>query len=66
MADAATRAGISVIRIRRKDLSGRASGSLGLPAEELDRRVAEMRKSVGPPWGADQKAAALAAWSVLS
>jgi hypothetical protein len=63
--EAAGRAGLSVTRIRRKELSDRASESLGLPAKELERRVAEMRKSIGPPWGADQKIAALAAWSLL-
>jgi hypothetical protein len=41
---------------------GRRGGS------RLDRAatVKELGRSVGPPWGADQKAAALLAWLVLA
>jgi len=33
---------------------------------ELHERIAALGKSVGPPWGKDQKEAALAAWLALS
>ncbi len=66
VAAAAERAGLSVVRIRRKDLRDHASRALGRPARELERRVAGMRRTLGAPWGADQKLAALAAWSLLA
>lgn len=65
VAAAAEEAGLSVVRIRRKALADHASRALGRPPEELERRVAGMRRTVGAPWGADQKIAALAAWSLL-
>ncbi|MEO8191568.1 MAG: hypothetical protein ABI682_14610 [Acidobacteriota bacterium] len=65
VAEAAKRAGLTVVRIPRKTLRTRASESLGRPAEELDRRLATMRKTIGAPWGSDQKLAALAAWTLL-
>ncbi|MCA1579920.1 MAG: hypothetical protein LC796_00730 [Acidobacteria bacterium] len=65
IAKAAKASGLAVTRIRRKELADYASQAIGLPAAELERRVALFRKSVGAPWGSDQKLAALAAWSVL-
>ncbi|MDQ2870432.1 MAG: hypothetical protein M3S32_06800 [Acidobacteriota bacterium] len=65
IAEAAKSAGLAVTRIRRKELADHASKALGLPAPELERRVALFKKSVGAPWGSDQKLAALAAWSLL-
>ena len=65
VAAAAELAGLSVVRIRRKALPDHASRALGRPPEELERRIAGMRKTLGAPWGADQKMAALAAWSLL-
>ncbi|MEP6767075.1 MAG: hypothetical protein ABJC61_00295 [Acidobacteriota bacterium] len=65
IAEAAKASGLAVTRIRRKELADHASKALGLPAPELERRVALFKKSVGAPWGSDQKLAALAAWSVL-
>ncbi len=65
IAKAAKASGLAVTRIRRKELADHASQAIGLPAAELERRVALFRKSVGAPWGSDQKLAALAAWSVL-
>jgi len=35
-----------------------------IPEEEL-RRMDELRRELGPPWGEDQKLAALAAWIAL-
>jgi hypothetical protein len=65
IASAAARCKLAVSRVRARDLDGEASAALGTPAERLHETVKELGRSVGPPWGADQKAAALVAWLVL-
>jgi len=37
-----------------------------MPLGQLERRVADLGKPLGPPWSQDQKCAALAAWLALS
>jgi len=65
LAHAAESRGIQVVRVARKELSGWASDALGQPEKDLQARVASLGKTVGAPWGQDQKLAALAAWMVL-
>jgi len=65
LAHAAKSRGIQVVRVARKELSGWASDALGQPEKDLQARVASLGKTVGAPWGQDQKLAALAAWMVL-
>jgi len=52
---------IPVTGIRRRDLDEQAKATLGRSAVPLQRAVAALGKSVGPPWTADHKNAALAA-----
>ena len=66
LAAAAEHHGLEVLRVPRKELASRASGALRIAAEELSARVASLKKSAGPPWGQDQKLAALAAWMCLA
>jgi hypothetical protein len=65
IASAATRCKLTVSRIRARDLDGEASAILRTPVKRLHETVKELGRAVGPPWGADQKAAALLAWLVL-
>jgi hypothetical protein len=65
LADAAEFRGLEVVRIPRKELPEKASGALRVSAESLRARVAAFGKTAGPPWGQDQKLAALAAWTCL-
>ena len=65
LADAAESRGLEVVRIPRKELPEKAAGFLRLTAETLRARVAALGKTAGPPWGQDQKLAALAAWACL-
>jgi len=65
LADAAELRGLEVLRIPRKELPEKASGALRVSAESLRARVAALGKTAGPPWGQDQKLAALAAWACL-
>jgi hypothetical protein len=65
LAAAAQRSGLSVSRVRGRDLEARAEARLGRPLPRLREAVRELGRQVGPPWGADQKAAALLAWLLL-
>jgi len=66
LAEAARRCGTEAARIKQKELHERAAATLKRPIEELQGYVASLGKSVGPPWGADQKSAALLAWLTLA
>ena len=65
--DAAARElGLECGVVTEKEIYARASESLKLKPDALRSAVAELGRSVGRPWGADEKTAALAAWSALS
>jgi hypothetical protein len=53
--------GLNVIAIPEKRLSERAEQSLAMPMSRLMKMIETLGKSVGAPWGKDQKSAALAA-----
>lgn len=56
---------VPVEGIRERELEKRAGAALGQSAARVQRRIAEAGKTIGPPWTADQKLAALAAAVVL-
>lgn len=58
--------GLRLVAIPEKLLTKYAERALGTPASGLVKRIATLGKSVGPPWGKDQKDAALAALVALS
>jgi hypothetical protein len=58
--------GFLATRVRQRELLERAEAALRRQAFELQARVAGLGKTVGPPWGADQKQAALLAWLALA
>ncbi|MBZ5500425.1 MAG: hypothetical protein LAP85_28860 [Acidobacteriia bacterium] len=57
--------GLRLIEIPEKLLTKHAEKALGSPASGLMRKVTTLGKVVGPPWGKDQKDAALAALIAL-
>ena len=65
LAAAAGRIGLAVHRIPARDLEALAETGLHRPVRELTMVVMQMGKQAGPPWGADQKKAALLAWLLL-
>lgn len=65
LAAAAERGGLAVSRVRTRDLEARAEARLRRPLSHLQQAVKELGREVGPPWGADQKMAALLAWLLL-
>lgn len=56
---------IPVTQIRERDLEERAKLILGKKATEVSRKIAGAGTTLGPPWTADHKAAALAAFLSL-
>jgi hypothetical protein len=59
--EAAKACELKVVTPPEKSLLQEAEKSLRTPASNLTKRVSEIGKSAGPPWGKDQKDAALAA-----
>ncbi|HEX9422359.1 MAG TPA: hypothetical protein VF899_03900 [Pyrinomonadaceae bacterium] len=57
--------GLRLVAIPEKLLTTHAEKALGSPASRLEKKVMALGKSVGPPWGKDQKDAALAAMIAL-
>ena len=64
--DASAHYHLPLLQVRERELFERATTELRAPADDLQRRVAEMGKLVGPPWRQDEKLAALVAWLVLA
>ena len=63
--DAARHCGLRVRAIEQKRLEDHAEQALGLRGAAIMKRLAALGKPLGAPWGADQKAAALAAMITL-
>jgi hypothetical protein len=58
--------GLRVCRIPARDLEDHSSSQLRLPRKRMLDTVNDLGRQVGPPWGADQKKAALLAWTLLA
>ena len=56
---------IKAFEIPEKELSSHAEHELKIPANKFTAQITELGKAAGPPWGKDQKEAALAAMIVL-
>jgi hypothetical protein len=65
IAAAAARHALEVTRVRARELDARAADVLHQIPDDLRDAVKVLGRGAGPPWGADQKAAALLAWIVL-
>src|SRR5262245_4394049 len=66
LARAATECRQRLVEIPEKQLYDHAARTLGAPPSTLTKRIATLGKSIGPPWGKDQKDAALAAMVALA
>jgi hypothetical protein len=65
LARAADACGLRLVAIPEKLLTDQAEWALATSASALMKRIATLGKSAGPPWGRDQKDAALAAMVAL-
>lgn len=57
--------GLRLVAIPEKLLTRHAESALGIAASDLVEKIAALGKPLGPPWGKDQKDAALAALVAL-
>lgn len=64
--DAGEHCGLPVTGVKEREVFARGAAELGLPVEELQRRIAELGRSLGPPWRQDEKLATLAGWIALA
>ena len=58
--------GLPVINVREKELMRRAAEGVRISPEQMERRISETGKSVGPPWRQDEKLCTMAGWLVLA
>jgi hypothetical protein len=65
LCSAAKVCGLRLVEIPEKALTPHAEVALGIPASSLAKEILRLGKSAGPPWGKDQKEAALAALVAL-
>jgi hypothetical protein len=56
---------LQVSRIPARELEAHAGTCLGMPLSRILGVVNKLGRDQGPPWGADQKKAALLAWTLL-
>ena len=62
---ASERCALRVTKVKEREIWERATSVFRLPIADLQRRIGELGKSVGPPWRQDEKLASLAAWIAL-
>lgn len=58
--------GLPVTGVKERELFARAAAELGVPVDELQLKVTELGRPLGPPWRQDEKYAALAGWLALA
>jgi hypothetical protein len=63
---ASERCGLTVARIKERELLEQSAKALRMAKPKLLRRATELGRSFGAPWSQDEKFAALAAWLALS
>ena len=57
--------GLKELRVKERELLGRAAENLRYREDALVRRVTELGRTIGAPWSQDEKFATLAAWLAL-
>ncbi len=65
LASAARACGLKLVGIPEKQMDEHAERALASPVTKLRKTIASLGRSVGPPWGKDQKDASLAAMIAL-
>jgi hypothetical protein len=65
LCDAAKKCNVRLVEVQEKSLGAYPEKTLKMSVGELTRTISLLGKSVGPPWGKDQKEAATAAMIAL-
>src|SRR6266481_4890546 len=58
--------GLPVTGIKEREILNCGVAELGLALEEIQRRMFELGRQIGPPWRHDEKLATLAGWLILA
>ena len=58
--------GLPVTDTKEREVLNRGVVELGLPLEEIQSRMLELGRPIGPPWRQDEKLATLAGWLILA
>jgi hypothetical protein len=58
--------GLPVTGIKEREILNRGVAELGFSLEEIQGRMLELGRAIGPPWRQDEKLATLAAWLILA
>jgi hypothetical protein len=66
LAAAGAELGLTVVRVKEKELLDRCAAATGRAAADLQRHLADLGRTLGPPWRQDEKLATLAAWLALA
>jgi hypothetical protein len=66
LAQAANESNLKLFKVPEKELSDHASKTLGNSSGNLQKKLTALGKSVGAPWGRDQKDSAIAAMIALN
>jgi len=66
LTQAIERCGLPLTAVPERELWARCTVDLHMTPEELQRSIAEMGRSIGPPWRQDEKCAALVGWLALA
>jgi hypothetical protein len=66
LAAAGAELGLAVVRVKEKEVLDRWAAGTGLTVAEAEGRLAELGRTLGPPWRQDEKLATLAAWLALA
>jgi hypothetical protein len=64
--DACESLGIAALAISSRELANVAAAATGRTSASMEKHSGEAKRSVGAPWGQDQKQAMLAAWAALA
>jgi hypothetical protein len=63
---ASTECGLSVTKVKERELWSQSESSTGLSERKLQQHLVALGKELGPPWRHDEKYATLAAWMTLA
>ncbi len=66
LVQACSHCSLPVTKIKEREVWERAAAASHRDSEYLQRLIAELGRSLGPPWRQDEKLASLAAWIALA
>jgi len=58
--------GLAFFAIKEREVASETALALGVPAVEIENRISQLGRTLGPPWRQDEKLSAMAAWIVLT